>query len=190
MKIKHIGMTAHAGGLTKLTIVVDGDRGAISEQVMAANEDPDEKPWELILQKVKKRRSLDANAYCWVLIGKLAEKLRMSPREVYREAIKDVPEASTVVCVTNEAVGKLMQSWVDKGIGWQAELFPSRLPGCTNVMLWYGSSVYDSAQMSALIDRIVEECKTQNIETQTPDEILRLKEAYANAYNHSLSGKD
>ena len=45
-------------------------------------------------------------------------------------------------------------------------------------MAWYGSSVYDSKEMSKLVDNIVEECKTQNIETMTPAELEILKEAW------------
>lgn len=41
-------------------------------------------------------------------------------------------------------------------------------------MLYYGSSTYDTAQMSRLINIIVEECKAQGIETRTPDEISKL----------------
>ena len=67
------------------------------------------------------------------------------------------------------------------GIGWQTERFPSKLPGCVNVILYYGSSTYDSAQMSVLIDRIVEECKLQNIPTATPDEIENMKSLWESA---------
>lgn len=41
-------------------------------------------------KKYRKKRSLDANAYCWVLINKLAEKLNLKPIEVYRKAIYEV----------------------------------------------------------------------------------------------------
>ena len=37
-----------------------------------------------------------------------------------------------------------------------------------------GSSDYDTAQMSRLIEIIVEECKTQGIETLTPEELARM----------------
>lgn len=43
--------------------------------------------------KIKKhleKRSNDANAYAWVLIGKLSAALRIPPTEVYRQHIQDV----------------------------------------------------------------------------------------------------
>lgn len=126
------------------------------------------------ISKYREKRSKDANAYCWVLIGKLAEKLNRSTQDIYRDAIKDVGGNYEVVCTVNNAVDKLCSSWRKNGIGWQTDTMPSKLPGCTNVMLYYGSSTYDTAQMSRLTNIIVEECKEQGIETRTPEEIRRL----------------
>ena len=52
---------------------------------------------------------------------------------------------------------------------------PSKIDGCTNVILYYGSSTYDTAQMHRLIELIVQECKEQDIETLTPEGLERLK---------------
>lgn len=117
------------------------------------------------------KRSKDANAYCFVLIGKLAEKLNIPKDEIYRRAIKQVGGNYEVVCVKNEAVDKLCYGWCRNGLGWQVDKMPSKIEGCTNVLLYYGSSTYDTASMSRLINIIVDECKEQNIEVRTPDEI-------------------
>lgn len=45
-------------------------------------------------------------------------------------------------------------------------------------MNYYGSSVYDKAQMARLIDIVVDECKEQGIETMTPEELARLTEEW------------
>jgi hypothetical protein len=120
------------------------------------------------------RRSLDANAYFFVLADKLAEKLNTTKVEIYRNCIKEIGGVSETVCVKDEAVDKLCEAWQEKGLGWQADTFPSKINGCTNVILYYGSSTYDTAQMSRLIENIVQECKEQGIETATPDEIAKL----------------
>lgn len=118
-----------------------------------------------------KKRSLDANAYCWVLISKLAEKLNVPKTDIYREAIKEIGGNSDTVCIQDKAVASLCDGWQRNGIGWQTETFPSKLDGCTNVTLYYGSSTYDTAQMSRLINNIVEECKLQGIETKSQAEL-------------------
>ena len=53
---------------------------------------------------------------------------------------------------------------------------PSKIKGYTNTRCFYGSSVYDTAQMSRLIALIVEECKAAGVETMTPEELERLVE--------------
>lgn len=63
---------------------------------------------------------------------------------------------------------------LNNGLGWQTDTIPSKLEGCTNVVLYYGSSTYDTEQMSRLIDIVVQDCKALGIETKTPDEIANM----------------
>ena len=133
-----------------------------------------EKRISIKIDKHKKKRSLDANAYCWVMIGKLAEKLNVPTSEIYRKAIKEIGGNSDTVCVQNKAVQSLCDGWERNGIGWQTDTFPSKLEGCTNVILYYGSSTYDSQTMCRLINNILEECRLQGIETKSDEEIQSL----------------
>lgn len=123
------------------------------------------------IQQKRKKRSNDANAYFFVLADKLAEKLNIPKEEIYRNCIKEIGGVSEVVCVKTEAVEKLCDGWKRNGLGWQTDTMPSKIKGCTNVVLYYGSSTYNTEQMSRLIDNIVEDCKIQGIETRTPQEI-------------------
>ena len=122
----------------------------------------------------REKRSLDANAYFFVLADKLAEKLRITKEEVYRNAIREIGGVSETVCVKNAAVERLCDGWSKNGLGWQTETFPSKIEGCTNVVLYYGSSTYDKEQMSRLIENIVQDCQEVGIETRTPDELANL----------------
>ena len=133
------------------------------------------KKYSAELAEVKNRRSLDANAYCWVLIGALSEALGRPRDEIYRHYIREIG-VSDVVCIKSEAAETMQAAWCKHGLGWLTDAFPSKLPGCTNVILYYGSSTYDTAQMARLIDLIVEDCKEQGIETATPAELALLKE--------------
>lgn len=132
------------------------------------------------IKPFRARRSLDANAYAWVLMDKLAEKLNVSKEDIYREYIKHIGGNSEVVCVKNSAVERLCEGWSKNGIGWQTDTMPSKIDGCTNVILYYGSSTYDTTQMSRLIDLIIQDCKEQGIQTDTPDTIARLKALWGN----------
>ncbi len=56
---------------------------------------------------------------------------------------------------------------------------PSKIEGCVNVVLYYGSSTYDTKQMSSLIDQLIFDAKELGIETATPQELARYKEEWA-----------
>lgn len=126
------------------------------------------------------RRSNDANAYCWTLIGKLSAVLRIPPDECYRHYIRDVGDNYFIVQVRNELREHWDKVWCDKHVGRMTR----DLGGCawkegySNVACYLGSSDYDTRQMSRLIDLIVEDCKATGIETLTPRELDAMKEEW------------
>ena len=174
-------MHEFTGAITDIRAdLVNGDvyvvlRANEKQSVLACyNELANEEKLSIKIAKYRERRSNDANAYCWVLIGKLAEKLNIPRDEIYRDAIKQIGGNYEVVCTMDAAVDKLRRGWSKNGIGWVTDTAKSKIAGCTNVFLYYGSSTYDTAQMSRLINIVVDECQQQGIETRTPDEIANL----------------
>ena len=129
---------------------------------------------DVTIKKHRNKRSLDANAFAWVLIDKLAAKLSKSKVEVYRETIREIGGVSDVICVQNKAVERLVSGWEKNGIGWQTDTSPSKIEGCTNVTLYYGSSTYDTYQQSRLIDLLVQECEQQGIPTILDDDSKKI----------------
>lgn len=160
----------YATGNIVLQVVCNEKQSALA----CYNELASEEKLAIKISKYREKRSADANAYCWVLIGKLAEKLNIPRDEIYRDAIKQIGGNYEVVCVQDAAVDKLCRGWQKNGIGWSTDTMPSKIAGCTNVMLYYGSSTYDTAQMSRLISILKEACDEQGISTKTPDEIANL----------------
>ena len=142
------------------------------EAMKASQEFADGAPVALKVGKQKKKRSLDSNAYFWTLVDKLSQRLNLPKEEIYRNAIRNIGG------VSEKAVEKLCQGWQRMGIGWQTDTMPSKIDGCTNVVLYYGSSTYDQKQMTSLIDNIVQDCKAVGIETLPPLELARLTEGW------------
>ena len=135
--------------------------------------------YDLEVKEHRQKRSLDANAYCWVLIHKLAEATRLTPVEVYREAIRNVGCNHEIIPIKEEAADHFKKVWESNGIGWPClDLGKSKIPGYRNLIAYYGSSTYDTKQMSQLIDNLVQDCKALDIETLTPDKLALLKEAW------------
>ena len=133
------------------------------------------------LSKYREKRSNDANSYFWVLCGKLAAKTKQNKIDIYRELIRDIGDNFEILPIRNEAVNKFVSNWGKnndgkKRLGWICDILgDSKIEGYTNVCAYYGSSTYDSKQMSDLIDSIIFECKEQGIPTETPEEIAKMK---------------
>ena len=129
------------------------------------------------LKKWFKKRSTDANAYMWVLIREISKKIDSTPKEIYRDAISYL-NTYDVLPIRNDAVSRFVENWQKQGDGWICETFDSKLDGYTNVRAYYGSSVFDSKEMSQLIEIIVNECKELGIETKPPEELKSLLEVW------------
>jgi hypothetical protein len=129
---------------------------------------------DLTVKKYRKKRSRNANAYCWELIGQLADKLDIPPLEIYRDAIREVGVYQDVE-IAPKAAETFAHIWRQHGLGWVCEKL-DEMSGPNDMIVmrfWYGSSSYNTKQMSRLIDCIVTECREQGIETATPEELSR-----------------
>ena len=136
---------------------------------------------ELEVKRAGKGRSLDANAYMWLLCDKIAQKLsRMQEKtvtkeEIYRRAIKSCG-VFRQCDIDEKAADTLVTIWSTHGTGWIAEKVDfAAVKGFVRVNLYYGSSTYNSRQMSRLVDSVVQDAKSLAIETMTPDELANLK---------------
>ena len=154
-----------------LTIEVDGDIGELVDKLVDVDID-------MKLGKWREKRSRNANDYLWMLCTKLGEKMKLPAEEIYRGHIK-YANVCDFVAVPENAAEKLIEAWKKNGIGWFAEVVDKcKLDGCKKVCLWYGSSTYDTEQMSRLIDAVVEDCRALGIETMPEEELASLKEAW------------
>ena len=131
------------------------------------------------IKPYRKKRSLDANAYCWVLCDKIAEVIRSTKEEVYQEVIRRVG-VFTDVAVKHEAVESYVSHFSKQGIGNSAEV-RERGESYTAVRSYFGSSTYDTKQMARLIDEIVHTAQELDIETRPEAEINSLLKEWNNA---------
>ncbi len=135
----------------------------------------------LALKKWKKKRSLDANAYYWVLVSKMASKLRTSKEEVhnqmlrrYGQPMKEDDGTAVILSVLDTIDLSKAEDIHVKPIGHgtvQGKTF-------THYLLLRGSHTYDTKEMSILIDGVVSEAREMGIETLPPDELERMLAAW------------
>ena len=121
----------------------------------------------------RKKRSLDANAYFWVLVGKIADKLRASKDEIYFEMLKKYGQSITVTVRAGLDLSRagfkyyeLFKDGISAGKPFEA------------YRVFIGSSQYDTREMSVLIDGVVQEANELGIETLTPLELAEILGRY------------
>ena len=119
----------------------------------------------------KSKRSGAANRYMWVLVDKIAKETGLTKEEVYRKEIKEIGGVSDVLVMMDEAVDKFCRYWEAQGLGWQTEVIGIG-DGRSNVIASYGSSTFDSGQMTSLIEGLIFEAEQLGIDTDTPDRAL------------------
>ena len=129
------------------------------------------------LKEKKMKRTLDQNGLYWALCGELSAVTRIPPREIYREHVKDVGGNYEITPIRADGVKRWMEIWESKGIGFIAEdMGDSKIEGYRNIRNYYGSSTYDTKQMSRLLDLIIADCDENGIMTPDREELLRLEE--------------
>lgn len=123
---------------------------------------------DVSVKKYRQKRSLDANALLWKLVGDIAFVLGYTKEEVYIEQVKAVGVYDTIT-LKNEAVDTFTRAWKANGTGWMTETIGINRAdkSMTDVICYYGSSVYDTAQFARLIDNVIAECKELSIPFET-----------------------
>ena len=144
----------------------------INEDITASIDKIRDKMLNLTAKIHRKKRSLDANAYAWVLMQKIAEAIHTDKWSVYLMMLERYSPVFTHIIVRPEAVERVKGEWRTVKV-----LGPIQVNGSTGIQLqcYFGSSTFDSKEMASFIDGIVSECKEMGIETLPPDEIERMR---------------
>lgn len=129
------------------------------------------------IQEHKEKRSLNANSYAWVLLGKIADVIGSTKEEVYRDYIRH-KGVYRIITMSSDAVGTFVRVWQDRGLGWICEVSETNISGLKDVVAYYGTSSYNTKQMANFIDYVVQECRNLGIETKPKEEINSLLESW------------
>lgn len=141
--------------------------------------------WDLSEHKEHRKRSLDSNAYFHVLCDKLRQKLGISMARCKNHLIADYGQieyidGAPMIYKTNAPEDYMMEK----------ETVHTKCFRITEEngkpVYWYriyrGSHTYNTAEMARLIDGTIAECKAQDIETESPDEIARMQALWESRY--------
>ena len=154
----------------------------VADRTFLNSEFLDGRELDLSLKEFKPKRSLNANAYMWALIGKIAEAMRISQEEVYHKVLCDYGTFDTdggVTQILSIRADAKLTGWLYihtkpiKTVDLEGKKF-------THYALIKGSSDYNTREMSFLLDGVIYEAKELGIEVMPPEELERL-----NGYDNS-----
>lgn len=125
---------------------------------------------KVTISELKEKRSLDANAYFWVIVGKIADKLRTSKEEVYFKLLKDYGQSVTITVKKGYDISKA-------GFKYYEVLKDGLINGkeFTAYRVFIGSSQYDTKEMSVLIDGAIQDAKELGIDVELEDYIALME---------------
>lgn len=117
----------------------------------------------------RNKRSLNANAYAWQLITEIANVLRAPKEEIYLKLLKRYGQSELISALAHIPINGFVKYYEEAG--------ESTLNGkqFKHYRVYKGSSEFDSREMAILIDGIVSEAQALGIQTETPEELARIK---------------
>ena len=151
----------------KISLLLDTKQLDIVEELKNENK------LNVELKKYRKIRSLDANSYFWKMLSELCELAEIDTVEEYKRRVKELGIFKQFRIQT-EDVKTFEKVWTDRGIAWFCEIADTEYLGNIEFKIinaYYGSSSFNSKQMSRLIDGVVQDCKIYGIETKPQQEI-------------------
>lgn len=110
------------------------------------------------IERKKKKRSTDANAFCWKLCTEIANVLRTDKDSIYIDMLKKYGQSDIVSVLAAVNVKGYFKYYDEFGRG------SVNGKDFIHYRVYKGSSEYDTREMSILIDGIIDEAKALDIE--------------------------
>ena len=127
------------------------------------------KVYDLDIKIHREKRSNDANAFLWCLLGKMASALKTSNEELYFEALKRYGK-SFLVKVRNS---QLEEAMCEFKYAEPFEQWSDPKGETAYIKVYRGSSTYDTKEFSRLLDGVIDEARELGIDTD-PEEVKQL----------------
>ena len=136
---------------------------------MLVDEMRDKDKLSIEVKTYRERRSLNANAYAWTLIGKIADALRAGKDEIYLKCLKRYGQSELISVLSHVPIANYVKYYEEAG--------ESKLNGkdFTHYRVYKGSSEFDSREMSIFVDGICDEARLLGIQVETPNQLAEMK---------------
>lgn len=124
------------------------------------------------IDKFREKRSLNANNYAWKLMTEIGNRTRQSKEDVYFLMLKRYGQSEMISVMAHIPIGEYVKHCEEAG--------ESTLNGklFKHYRVYKGSSEFDTKEMSIFIDGVVSEAKDLGINTDTPEQIAKMKDLW------------
>lgn len=119
------------------------------------------------IKKYKKKRNKDQNAKYWKLIGELSLKTKIGIEELHFQMLKFYSPRYQILVPSEEEVYGI--EYYDK----KSKIRNEEGKEFNVYYVYKPSHELNTEEFSLLLEGLCEECKSQRIETRSPEEILR-----------------
>ncbi|MDE7406449.1 MAG: hypothetical protein K2M89_06225 [Clostridiales bacterium] len=171
-------MTDRDGSLVMALRAKSGEKRS-AEQILDETLSVQKTPNKRLIAQFKwhrEKRSLNANAYFHVLVGKIAKATQQSETEIKRHLVFDYGvQLGALVLESDMAPEKAGVDYAKPIKDFQS---PKGKP-CVEYMVYKQTRKLDTAEMARLIDGTVSEAQQLGIETKTPAELDKIKALWA-----------
>lgn len=179
IKVTDLRLVHEYGNGWRVSALVDMDSSPTAKRMVDEMKD---KTIRLSAKEWREHRSLTANAYFHVLVGKIAEKMNLGEDEVKRSLVLDygaqARDKDGNPIWINLPRGILPESL---GVKYSKWFNTTEVRGKTHdcYIVFGQTHTYDTKEFSRLLDGTIREAKELGIETLPPMEIERMMRNYA-----------
>lgn len=150
-----------------LSLEVEGDCSELIEKLK------DERI-SIEIKKYRKKRSLDANGLLWACIGDIAKAINADKWDVYLTMLKRYG-VYTYGVFKESKIEQVKKMWRETEVVGEVNVNGEK---GIQMLLYFGSSTYDTAEFSRLLDGVISEMKEMGLQVPASKETQALLEAW------------
>lgn len=166
------------GKIESITKPINGGGYVVTLRMDTLPVDLDGKTLDIELKEHKEHRSKDANALLWSCIGQIAKAVKQDPWGVYLALLKRYGKFTYIVAKP-EAVEAIKKQWRETEVIGDIDIHGAK---GIQLLCYYGSSTYNTAEMSALIDGTISELEEMGLQRPPSAGVRRALEEWEKRY--------
>lgn len=162
------------GKIESITKPIRGGGYLVTVRIDALPEGLEDKLLDVTLKVHRGKRSKDANALLWACIGDIARETEVDKWDVYLNLLRRYGKFTYIV-VKPDAAEAVRKQWRESEIIGEIDIHGTK---GVQMLCYYGSSTYDTKEMSVLLNGTISEMETLNLQRPASSDLRRAMEEW------------